>query len=49
MQIVKLISNDDWIIISGEENKVNILNDNNNNLYKNRKLPSISSSKINLK
>ena len=49
VQIVKLISDDDWNIISGEEKKVNVLNDNNNNLYKNRKLPSISSSKINLK
>ena len=49
VQIVKLISDDDWNIISGEENKVNVLNDNNNNLYKNRKLPSISSSKINFK
>ena len=45
---MKLISDDDWNIISGEEKKVNVLNDNNNNLYKNRKLPSISSSKINL-
>ncbi len=32
-----------------KKKKVNILNDNNNNLYKNRKLPSISSSKIHLK
>ena len=46
VQIVKLISDDDWIIISGEEKKVNVLNDNNNNLYKNRKLPSISSSNL---
>ena len=49
VQIVKLISDDDWNIISGEENKVNVLNNNNNNLYKNTKLPPISSSKINLK
>ena len=32
-----------------KKKKVNILNDNNNNLYKNTKLPPISSSKINLK